>query len=83
MPIPTHGKNLIIVAPVNDSLHFRMFDGDGKVVLDTDEKKLADHSKEIESLKKQLAGLWPPHKLSRRRRPRLSPTSHPLSITAL
>jgi len=62
--IPTHGKNVFVVASVNDTLHFRMFDGDGKMVEDTDEKKLTEHSKEIEVLKKQVAGLWPPHKLT-------------------
>ena len=28
--IPTEGKNLIIVAAVNNVLHFRIFKGDGK-----------------------------------------------------
>src|SRR5512135_646598 len=38
--IPTEGKNLIVVVTVNNVLHFRIFDGDGKVVVDTDEKRL-------------------------------------------
>ena len=35
--IPTEGERLIVVAAVHDVLHFRIFDGDGKMVVDTDE----------------------------------------------
>ena len=62
--IPTEGKNLIIVAAVNNVLHFRIFDGDGKVVVDTDEKRLTGQARQIEDLKKQLESLWPPHELT-------------------
>jgi hypothetical protein len=63
--IPTKGKNLIIVAAVNDVLHFRIFDGDGKVVVDTDEKGLTEQARQIEDLRKQLESLWLPHELTR------------------
>ena len=63
--IPTEGKNLIIVAAVNNVLHFRIFDGDGKVVVDTDEKRLTEQARQIEDLRKQLESLWPPHELTR------------------
>jgi hypothetical protein len=63
--IPTAGKNLIIVAAVDNVLHFRIFDLDGKVVLDTDEKHLAEQARQIEDLRKQLESLWPPHELTR------------------
>jgi hypothetical protein len=63
--IPTEGKNLIIVAAVNSVLHFRIFDGDGKVVVDTDEKRLTEQARQIEDLRKQLESLWPPHVLTR------------------
>ena len=63
--IPTEGKNLIIVAAVNHVLHFRIFDGDGKVVVDTDEKRLTEQARQIEDLRKQLESLWPPHELTR------------------
>ena len=46
--IPTEGKNLIIVAAVNNVLHFRIFKGDGKVVVDTDEKTLTKKARQIE-----------------------------------
>ena len=62
--IPTEGKNLIIVAAVNSVLHFRIFDGDGKVIVDTDERKLTEQAGEIEDLRKQLESLWPPHELT-------------------
>ena len=62
--IPTKGKDLIIVAAVNNVLHFRIFDGDGKVVVDTDEQRLTEQARQIEDLRKQLGSLWPPHKLT-------------------
>jgi len=62
--IPTEGKWLIIVAAVHDVLHFRIFDGDGKMVVDTDEKRLTDQAQQIENLKKQLESVWPPHGLT-------------------
>ena len=36
--IPTVGKSLIIVAVVDDVLHFRIFEDDGKTFVNTDEK---------------------------------------------
>jgi hypothetical protein len=62
--IPTAGKSLIIVAPVDHVLHFRIFDGSGKIVVDTDEKGLREQARQIEVLRKQLEGLWPPHELT-------------------
>jgi hypothetical protein len=57
--IPTRGKDLIIVAEgVDDVFYFRMFDGDGKVVVDWADAMNADN------LKKQFVGLWPPHELT-------------------
>ena len=70
--IPTAGNNLIIVAVVNHLLHFRMFDGEGEVAVDTDEKKLMEQARrlteqaqQIEGLRKQLESLWPPHELTK------------------
>ena len=40
--IPVAGKSLIVVAVVDHVLHFRVFAGDGKIALDTDEKKLTE-----------------------------------------
>jgi len=69
--IPIAGKSLIIVAVVDDVLHFRIFDGSGKVVADTDEKKRVGQHWQIQGLKKQLESLWPPHDLTRGERARI------------
>ncbi len=55
--IPTTGKDLIIVAAVDNVLHFRMFDGDGKIAVDTDEKKLPRQSRQIGEFRKKLVSL--------------------------
>ena len=47
----TDGKNLIIVASVQNVLHFRIFDADVNMVVDTDEKSLTDKVQQIEVLK--------------------------------
>lgn len=47
-------------------LHFRIFDADGKVVVDKDEKSLTTQPGPIADLKGQPdSGLWPPHELTR------------------
>ena len=63
--LPKEGKELIVVAAVNDVLHFRIFDPDGKVVVDTDETQLTERAQQIDGLRKQLMSLWPPRKLTR------------------
>jgi ferredoxin len=63
--IPAEGTNLIIVAAVNNALHFRVFDAEGKVGMDADENGLTEKAERIEALRKQLDGLWPPHTLTR------------------
>jgi hypothetical protein len=62
--IPTKGKNLIVVANINNVLHFRLFDEDGNTVVDTDEAKLPTQVGPIADLKKQLQNLWPDHLLT-------------------
>ena len=63
--VPTTGNKLVIIAADNNGqLHFRIFDADGKRVLDTDETKIAVPAEAITALKQQLAGLWPPHVLT-------------------
>ena len=63
--IPTEGKNLTIVAVVDQVLFFSMFDSDGKRIVNTDEKKLTKQARQIEDLRKKLESLWLPHELSR------------------
>ena len=86
--------NLIIVAAVNNVLHFHIFDGDGKVVVDTNEKRLTEQARQIEDLRKQLVSLWPPHELTRSDKDRVitavtsivitpsDPTRFPISFTS-
>jgi hypothetical protein len=62
--IPADGRNLVVVAAVDQVLHFRIFDNDGKMVVDTDEKRLTERVRPIEDLRDQLKSLWPPHELT-------------------
>ena len=55
--LPTAGMDLVIVAAVGDVLHFRIFEGDGKVVLDRDERSLTTQAGPIANLKQQLKNL--------------------------
>ena len=64
--IPTEGKNLVIVAAVNNVLHFRFFDSNGKVAVDTDETRLTEQGQQIEDFRRRFERLRPPHKLTRR-----------------
>src|SRR5262249_16714279 len=60
--VPKAGKGLVVVAEVKGVLHFRMFDRDGKMVVDTDETELKAKAGPIADLRKRLEGLWPPHR---------------------
>ncbi len=79
--IPNEGKNLVIVADVGGEIHYRFFNADGEMFVSTSEKSLTEHAKEItdektmtaqvkkiEDVRKQLEGLWSPHKLNDRER---------------
>jgi hypothetical protein len=70
--IPLAGKRLIIVAAVQNVLHFRIHDGDGNMAVDTDETTLTKEAGRIGELWKQLESLWPPHRLSENERVRIS-----------
>jgi predicted NAD-dependent protein-ADP-ribosyltransferase YbiA (DUF1768 family) len=69
--IPTEGKNLVVVAAVEQVLHFRIFDGHGKTVVDMDEKRLTEQVRAIEDLRKQLKRWWPPHELTGKEKARV------------
>jgi hypothetical protein len=64
--IPTAGESLMILTVANRVLHFRVFDDDAKMVVDTDAKRLPEQAQSIEVLKEQLEGLWRPHQLTER-----------------
>ena len=63
--MPTSGANLVIVANVKGVLYLRIFNADGKVVLDTDQTRLTMQAGPIEALKRQLDSSRPPHELTR------------------
>ena len=63
--IPTTGESLIIVAVVDHVLRFRIFNADGKVVVDIDEERLRERTHQIKDLRKRLESLWPPHELTK------------------
>ncbi len=69
--IRNEGRALIVVAEVDRTLHFRVFDAGGRMVLDTDERGLAEHAREIADLKDRLSGHWPPHRLADREEHRI------------
>lgn len=56
--IPTVGDRVIIVADVRGTLHFRIFEADGRRAVDTCETELADETGRIAELKRMLSGLW-------------------------
>ena len=60
--LPAAGKRLIIVADVNHALHLRMFDVEGKMVLDSDAKRFT--STWVDYLQQLVPTLWPPHELT-------------------
>ena len=72
--IPTAGKSLVIVAAVNNVLHFRIFDFTGRVIEDTDETKLGRQAQQIENLRKQLDSLWLSHELAKSEKERVVAT---------
>jgi HEAT repeat protein len=69
--IPTSGKSLFIVSDVDHALHLRIFDRDGKIVLDADEDWLFYQGSGITEFRKTLDQLWPPHELTAREKSRV------------
>ena len=76
--IPTAGERLIVVAAVDHVLHFRIFDDHGKIVVNTDEKRLPEQAPRIEYLRKQLEYLWPPQTPTRSERNQVNATVAPI-----
>jgi hypothetical protein len=52
--IPSEGKSQIVLAEIGGVLHFRIFDQDGKRIVDTDETRLEGKARQIESLRLQV-----------------------------
>ena len=62
--LPSRAYNQAVVASVNGSLFFRVFNAAGTKIIDTDESKLTNQPAALTALKAQLAGLFPPHVLT-------------------
>ncbi|WP_165228088.1 lipase family alpha/beta hydrolase [Aquisphaera insulae] len=70
--LPSEGRNEVIVAEVDRVLHLRVFDGDGVMVMDTDENRLMNSDREriderariLEELRKWPRGGPPSPQLS-------------------
>jgi hypothetical protein len=60
--LPSAGTRLFIVADVNHVLHLRMFDLEGKMVLDSDAKRFTNTRADY--LQQLVPTLWPPHELT-------------------
>ncbi len=60
--LPSAGNRLFIIADVNHSFHLRMFDLEGKMVLDSPAKRFT--STWVEYLRQLVPTLWPPHELT-------------------
>ena len=69
--MPAVGEGLVAVGVVDQTLYCRIFDLDRQMVVDTNEKKLPEQARQIEKLKKQLAGMSPPHPVSNSERKRV------------
>lgn len=75
---PAEGKNLVVVSREGDALHFRIFDGAGKVVVDEGEAALASRARRVADVKTMLAPLWPPHAPTREEKDRVIAEMAPL-----
>jgi hypothetical protein len=62
--IPQEGRDCVVVARVGNVLHFRIFDREGCLVVDTEEKKLTESADHVQTLKKLFLSLCPPHELT-------------------
>ena len=61
----TPAANSVIVVPIGDHPnHFRIFDSDGDMIVDTAAPRRTKRAPEIERLRNQLAILWPLHDLT-------------------
>lgn len=68
-PLPEDGKNLAVVAIVQDLVHLRFFGIDGRMVIDAKEATQPADSQRISQLKNEIKTLWSNqlHKKSHRR----------------
>jgi multidrug efflux pump subunit AcrA (membrane-fusion protein) len=56
--LPTAGRDLIVLARVRNVLHVRIFNSDGKRVVDTDEHRLSQKAALVAALESVLRNMW-------------------------
>ncbi|MFO0961191.1 MAG: efflux RND transporter permease subunit, partial [Isosphaeraceae bacterium] len=66
--IPAEGRAQVIVADVSGSLHFRIFDREGRLVADKPEAELPAYATKLGELKNELKALWKAPELSKTQR---------------
>jgi WD40 repeat protein len=73
--IPSSGKNLLVVADVDNVLHLRTFDRSSGRAWDGDEiqgdRSYPHTAQQIKDLRRHLVGLWPPHRLTESEKERI------------
>ncbi len=72
--LPAADRKSIILAAVGQVLYFRIFDRNGKMIVDVNQTKLEEseeNKKPIETLKSHVDGLWPPQNLTDSERSRI------------
>jgi hypothetical protein len=63
--LPTRCYNRVVLGLIGDRLHCRVFNAEGKAVVDTVTQGATGKAADIETLKTQLEGHWPPEDLTR------------------
>lgn len=56
--LPAQGKALVVLARMDDKLHFRCFDAEGRRVVDAGEDELTGDASQRAALKELVADLW-------------------------
>ncbi len=63
--LPPSAKKRVVLAEVGGKLHFRIFNSDGKLLVDKNEQMLSDRRSNMKALKARLENLWPPHHVTK------------------
>ena len=81
--LPQTGENVVLIADINNLLHFRIFDGEGEMILDEGELEFSQFQNEIDQLRRDLADLWGQPELSVENKAGILKTITPISDLAL
>ena len=81
--LPQTGEDVVVIADVNNRLHFRIFDSEGKIILNDGESELPQFQNEIDQVRKDLGDLWNQPELSDENKADILKTITPISDFAL